>query len=406
MKPKLYFFTATYPYTNKAWITNELLKLKDVFDVIVIPSHFYESFTKAEPIDGIKYEDFLLDLRQSIPFGKRFLRILTSRYAFIFLLEFFKKGVFLSKAKFFRWIGASYKMLLLARNERLKKIFDQADENTIFYFYWARETSEILGLYRKTKAKIVVRFHGYDLYEYRFYNYMPYRDRQLKNLDWAIFISEDGEKYLRSLYKNVAFKSKVFRLGIYSYGKAKQSNDGIFRLVSCSSLVDVKRVHIIAQALQYIDFPIHWTHIGGGEELDKIKAITKDLPKYISVKFTGTVPPEKVFEYYVNQPVDLFVNVSSSEGIPVSIMEAFASAIPVYATDVGGTHEIVNSENGKLLNPDITPEELAKEIREFRELPYEQKERLRQNAYKTFQEKYNFEKNSSKFVKFLLSLVD
>lgn len=40
---------------------------------------------------------------------------------------------------------------------------------------------------------------------------------------------------------------------------------------------------------------------------------------------------------------------SDSEGIPVSIMEAMSFGIPVIARNVGGMSEIVNEENGLLL---------------------------------------------------------
>ncbi|MFR4320263.1 MAG: glycosyltransferase [Blautia massiliensis (ex Durand et al. 2017)] len=45
------------------------------------------------------------------------------------------------------------------------------------------------------------------------------------------------------------------------------------------------------------------------------------------------------------------MNVSSSEGIPVSIMEATSFGIPGIATDAGGTKEIIrDKENGVLLS--------------------------------------------------------
>ena len=46
---------------------------------------------------------------------------------------------------------------------------------------------------------------------------------------------------------------------------------------------------------------------------------------------------------------DLFVNMSLSEGIPVSIMEAISFGIPIIATNVGGNAEIVNDETGVLI---------------------------------------------------------
>ena len=61
-------------------------------------------------------------------------------------------------------------------------------------------------------------------------------------------------------------------------------------------------------------------------------------------------------------PVDLFLNVSEYEGVPVSVMEAQSFGIPVIATAVGGTPEIVNEENGFLLPENPSQDEIASAI--------------------------------------------
>ena len=59
---------------------------------------------------------------------------------------------------------------------------------------------------------------------------------------------------------------------------------------------------------------------------------------------------EEVMEYYKNNLVDLFVNMSESEGLPVSMMEAMSFGVPVIAPDVGGIKEIVDENSGWLLS--------------------------------------------------------
>ena len=70
---------------------------------------------------------------------------------------------------------------------------------------------------------------------------------------------------------------------------------------------------------------------------------------------------DDVVGYMGNNPIDLFINVSSREGIPVSI-EAIAAGIPIIATDVGGCNEIVSNKNGILLNSDPSPEQISDAI--------------------------------------------
>ena len=103
--------------------------------------------------------------------------------------------------------------------------------------------------------------------------------------------------------------------------------------------------------------------------------------------------------------IDLFVNVSESEGLPVSIMEAMATGIPVIATDVGGTAEIVNSDNGFLIPKDFTEEQLKEIIIRFNNLSFVERAKLRENAYLTWNEKFNSEKNYQKFVSDVFDMV-
>ena len=78
------------------------------------------------------------------------------------------------------------------------------------------------------------------------------------------------------------------------------------------------------------------------------------------VFFAGALSQEEVFSFYRCNHVDLFVNVSEAEGIPISIMEALSFGIPCVATRVGGNPEIVHhGENGYLIDKDFEDRELS-----------------------------------------------
>ena len=70
---------------------------------------------------------------------------------------------------------------------------------------------------------------------------------------------------------------------------------------------------------------------------------------------------------------DLFAQPSFTEGLPVAVLEAFACGVPVAATAVGGTPEIVtDGTNGRLVPPG-NPEMLARAIVELIAKPEELK---------------------------------
>ena len=120
--------------------------------------------------------------------------------------------------------------------------------------------------------------------------------------------------------------------------------------------------------------------------------------------FLGFVPEGGVIAFYQKNPVDIFINVSASEGTPVTIMEAQSCGIPVIATAVGGNPEIVTPENGLLLPENPNPREIADGIFGMLTDPGTALEK-RERSYKSWDERYNPEKNFPSFVTDLKNLV-
>ena len=108
-------------------------------------------------------------------------------------------------------------------------------------------------------------------------------------------------------------------------------------------------------------------------------------------------------KYYYENYIDLFINLSESEGIPVSIMEALSAGIPVLATNVGGTKEAVNNDNGFMIDKDLDLEKVCKLISKYFGVPLDQKKEKRQNAKLYWEEHFNAKKNYKHFEKIILS---
>lgn len=390
---RLIFFTYNYPYSHDfSWKRNELNFLKNQFDITVIPYTPLKKDMLDNVPEGIEVLEPLIDLSISGRWSQFSIAIFSQRRWYYFS-EFFRKRVYSRKVWLLEWLSAIEMTEKLFKSQVVTEFLQKrpGNENTILYFYWGLGTSLIVPfLTNLGYNKILVRFHGFDLYEERRNGYLPFRTPLLKTLNLALPVSETGDRYLKAKYPKIHFHSKVCRLGSIKAGESKPSEDGTLRIVSSSNIIPLKRVELIAQALSYIDFRLEWTHFGDGELFQRIKDISHHLPSNISVNLPGRVKPEEVLNFYVVNPVDLFLNVSTTEGVPVSIMEAFSAGIPVYATNVGGTSEIVNCGNGKLLDKDITPENLADEIRSFNELLPVSKLTLRKKALETYAEKCDF----------------
>lgn len=294
----------------------------------------------------------------------------------------------MSRGRLISWLGATKHAIRLLENPIIKEIEKYGDKQTVLYFYWGKGSCEMLPFIDSAKFKMTfVRMHRFDLFEYVNNNYIPYRGALLNKITVAAPSSSAGREHLLEKYPKAKSKIEVFRCGTVGNGKISEpSSDDILRVVSCSGLSPVKRVHLMIESLQYINFPIKWRHVGDGSLMENLKQLTKRLQLEDKFIFEGAILSEEVNNFYTNNNFDLFVNTSSSEGVPFSIMEAFAAGIPVMATDVGGTREIVDEQVGILLHADISTMQIAENLKLFYNFTREKKQKLRNNAFLKYQQ--------------------
>jgi glycosyltransferase involved in cell wall biosynthesis len=134
---------------------------------------------------------------------------------------------------------------------------------------------------------------------------------------------------------------------------------------------------------------------------EKAQAIMSKNP-LVEIVFKGFVPNKEVELYYASNPVDIFINLSTIEGLPISIMEAISYGIPIIATDVGGTKEIVCKDVGMLLPQNITTQLVLKSIEDFYLRPQNEQQKMRSSAYNYW--KFNFDATHN--IKKLFSLIN
>jgi len=120
---------------------------------------------------------------------------------------------------------------------------------------------------------------------------------------------------------------------------------------------------------------------------------------------TGEISNNEILNEYRKNYYDIFISVSETEGLPVSIMEAISFGIPIIATDVGGTNEIVkNNVNGWLINKDFDVKDLANKIIDINEMDEDKKKKYRREARNIWMRNFNAGDNYNKFFIQLLKL--
>ncbi len=267
--------------------------------------------------------------------------------------------------------------------------------------------SLVLLKLKNPEIKVVSRAHGWDVHEERHSNnYLPFRNLLAEILNTVYTISENGKAYLSIRYPSLKEKIQISRLGTMSLLSIPEIlKDGTFHVLSISSIIPLKRVDKILEVLSSLtNLKIKWTHIGTGSEFEKLKklAIQKSQQnRNFSFEYLGQLSNSDVRAILANHSFDLFLNLSETEGIPVTIMEAQSAGIPVLATNVGGTSEIVNNENGFLIEKDFNLKEAVFIIQKYLSSTDEEKQQKRNASYENWKHNYNAETNYNEFVKLL-----
>jgi colanic acid/amylovoran biosynthesis glycosyltransferase len=365
----LVLFTTSYPYIvggEQNFVEMEGKYLLDRFErVIVVPEK--RTGARVDCMPGFELDDSYADFMQSQGRLERFFRGLCSKLVYAELRQrpgILLKAPYLERLIFFAGHAELTRRWLIGWLHRQN--FDSRE--CLLYTYWFTEPTLGLGLAKQDlrDLRLVTRAHRYDLYEeVNSPPYWPCRESALEHLDAVFSVSEDGTQYLRRKYPRSASRVETARLGIEPRGVVSQaSQDGVFRIVSCSKLVPVKRVDLLMQgiaaaAARRPSQRFEWCHIGNGVMKSFLEAMLPSLPANLAARIVGYAGTAAVFDFYRDHPCDVFVNVSTSEGIPVAIMEAISCGIPVIATAVGGTAEIVSEQNGCLISADASPGEIA-----------------------------------------------
>jgi glycosyltransferase involved in cell wall biosynthesis len=104
------------------------------------------------------------------------------------------------------------------------------------------------------------------------------------------------------------------------------------------------------------------TIAGSGPERARLEAQVAGLGIAEAVCFAGRIDNEQIAALYAS--ADLMVNPSTVDNMPISILEAFASRVPVVSTDVGGVPFIAEHGRTALLVPARNPERMAEAMLE------------------------------------------
>lgn len=407
-KKKMYLFTDYYPWGKgeKSFIEPELDKFREFYEIVIISiapeGAFLDEASKSELPVGVeavywKRPHFFAFAMHALgyPFSpiarQDFARIKTEGFSISRVLDSIKTyGVSRALLSFYRKMG----------------IFEKAD--VTFYSFWFNYQLLALAFEKRHRPiRLVSRIHGYDLYNSRNrHGRQSFQWFKKEMTDLIIFASSNAMYEFEKEFGPESHSGQYVtnRLGVPAQEGCAEKGDSERKLIlSCSNVIPLKRVDMIARAIAASSHKdeICWVHFGDGECLDDVRNLAARLG--LNASFFGHVRNDYVIDYYKKNQVDVVILLSESEGgCPVCFQEALSFGVPLIGTNVGGVSEEIDG-NGVLLDSHPSLGEVAAAIDKICFAPEADIRHWRKRSEEIWNERFNAEANKLELIDILSS---
>jgi glycosyltransferase involved in cell wall biosynthesis len=191
---------------------------------------------------------------------------------------------------------------------------------------------------------------------------------KLTSARWAVTCTRNGYEHMRTLTarKDAVHLSyhglDLARFGHFSgerSGRDGSDASAPVSLLSVGRAVEKKGYDTLLRALALLPRELNWRfeHIGGGDELSKLKVLAAELGLSGRITWKGALAQEEVLDHY--RRADIFALAcriaanGDRDGLPNVLVEASSQRMPCISTSVSGVPELlVDGENGLLVSPD------------------------------------------------------
>jgi len=225
----------------------------------------------------------------------------------------------------------------------------------------------------------------------------------LNDADRIVVVSNKTKEYVHKLGADKSKTSVIYNgvdIDNFKPANKKESRKKLDLPKNRNIILSVRRLvyknglDTLIESIPYVTRNHHdalFVVAGKGPSKKLIEERIKELEIEDNIKLTGFVPDELLPVYYA--AADCFVLPSASgEGLPLVLLEAMACGLPIIATIVGGTPEIIEHMKNGILVPPRNPEALAKTMSELLS-----KEELRstigEEARRIVKNRFSWEKN-------------
>ena len=245
------------------------------------------------------------------------------------------------------------------------------------------------GMFRKSQPMLV----GTHLHR-AFLNRLDYVYRHVNRV---VFISDLARQRFCDAHPEYTFKAVSVVNGIDDMPpiyNATPSSKHKYRMVSTGSLCKRKGQYLVVEAMHLMSREVlkdtHFTIIGTGPDYSLLQEQVLQYGLQDHISFVGNKPNKEIHGLLAKE--NIYILMSNNEGLPISILEAMRSGLPIISTRVSGIPEEVDNRNGKLIDPDV-----GQLVEVLNQLPNNDWYVLGKNSRKRFEAEFTFDVMRNKY---------
>jgi len=164
-------------------------------------------------------------------------------------------------------------------------------------------------------------------------------------------------------------------------------------------LSEEKGVRVLLDA--FVGSPFKLKIAGDGPLMEDVQSISR---KCSQIEFLGSVKKDKLIPLLRNCSALIFPSIWY-EGMPLTIIEAFACGVPVIASKIGAMENMIQDNYNGFHFLVGNSKDLLQKIEAWHKMPKEKKEEMKTNALTTYTIHYTPEQNASQLLSIYNSLI-
>ncbi len=142
----------------------------------------------------------------------------------------------------------------------------------------------------------------------------------------------------------------IIDLARFKPAKGKERGHHLIVTRNLEDIYDIPNALRAFAAIRRVHADARLTVAGSGPRLASLEKLCAELGVADAVRFTGRLDNEDIVDLYLN--ADLLLNPSLVDNMPISLLEAMASGVPIVSTNVGGIpHLVEDGKNAILVAP-------------------------------------------------------